>query len=162
METTPKESIRYSTFVFYGSYYARDQYIYLQKKYRDVCIDDGIRLIKWWITDDMDGLQSYPLIDSYSRLAFQRQLSSKSKSMPPARWNHASNPMMMDGREHTARRCSKDVQGHRYHNIIRVMFHQRKRYNIIQTTMKTPKHDNIHFLTVSHNAYLTNTRFYNQ
>jgi len=45
METTPKESIRYSTFVFYGSYYARDQYIYLQKKYRDVCIDDGIRLI---------------------------------------------------------------------------------------------------------------------
>ena len=70
--------------------------------------------------------------------------------------------MMMDEREHTAQRCSKDVQGHWYDIITRVVFHQRKRYKIIQTTMKTPKHDNIHFLTVSHNAYLTNTRFYNQ
>ena len=89
METTPKESIRYSTFVFYGSYYAQINIFIYRKKYRDDCIDDGIRLIIWWITDDMDGYQSYPSIDSYSQLAFQKQLSSKSKSMQLARWNHA-------------------------------------------------------------------------
>ncbi len=60
--------------------------------------------------------------------------------------------MMMDEREHTAQRCSKDVQGHRYDIIIRVMFHQGKTNNFIQTTMKTLKDDDNHFLTVSHNA----------
>lgn len=133
-----------------------------RKKYRDDCIDDGISLIIWWINIDMDVYQSYPSIDSYSHLAFQWQPSSKSKSMQLARWNHASNPMMMDEREHTAQRCSRIVQGHRYDIITRVTLHQRKRNNIIQTTMKTPMDDDIHFLTVSHNAYLTNTRFYYQ
>ncbi len=60
---------------------------------------------------------------------------------------------MTDEGEHRTLRCSRIVQGLQNAITTKERFHQRERYTIFQSTLKTPRHDDILYIADLHNAY---------
>jgi hypothetical protein len=60
---------------------------------------------------------------------------------------------MMDEGEHRTLRFSNIVPALQNAITNKALFHQRERYTIFQTTLNTPRHDDILYIADLHNAY---------